>query len=315
MNNMEQNQTKPKTSAKDLFINLGAIVALGTIVFSLINLLFTIINKAYPPIANYGYNNYSSSISWPVSILIIFFPIYILLMWLLERSYKVQPEMRNFGIRKWLTYITLFLSGLSIAGDLVTVIYYFIDGQELTTGFIMKILSVLVIALAIFFYYISLVMGKINFTSQKVWTVASVIIILGSIIWGFSVLGSPRTQQLIKYDQQKVSDLQSISSQISYYFESKLKLPDSLVDLNTNDYSIMPTDKQTNKPYEYKKTGDKTYELCALFNKPSTDNSQYNTYPTFGGDGLTSWSHPADRYCFSKTIITYPDRPKSIPAR
>src|SRR5579872_6388966 len=153
-------QTKPKASAKDFFLNLGTIVALYTTVISLLNLLFTVINRAYPQVTTYSYNgtyygSSSSSISWPVAVLIIFFPIFILLMWLLERSYHIEPEKKHLGVRKWLTYITLFIAGLTLAGDLVTVLYFFIDGQELTTGFLLKVFVVLVITAAVFFYYIS----------------------------------------------------------------------------------------------------------------------------------------------------------------
>ncbi|MGH7250038.1 MAG: DUF5671 domain-containing protein, partial [Minisyncoccia bacterium] len=123
-------EPQTKTSAKDFFINLGAIVALYTTVVSLVNLLFTVINTAYPQITS-GYNYLSSqSISWPVATLIIFFPIFLLLMWLLGKDYKIHPEKQNSGIHKWLTYITLFIAGLTIAIDLITVLYYFLDGQE-----------------------------------------------------------------------------------------------------------------------------------------------------------------------------------------
>ena len=195
-------ETQTKTSAKDFFINLGAIVALGFFVGNLISLLFTIINKAYPLTTGYNYYG-SSSISFPVAALIIIFPVYILLMWFLERGYISEPEKRSVGIRKWLTYITLFISGFALAGDLVTVLYYFIDGRDITAGFLLKVLSVLVISLSIFFYYISDVTGKSNGKSRKIWVAVSAIVIILCIVWGFSVLGSPRTQQLLKYDEQK----------------------------------------------------------------------------------------------------------------
>lgn len=104
-----------QSNAKDFFLNLGAIVSLYTVVYSLVDLLFTVINTAYPQINN-GYDYVGSqSISWPVSILIIFFPIFVLLMWLLEKEYAAYPEKQNAGVHKWLTYITLFISGLVIA--------------------------------------------------------------------------------------------------------------------------------------------------------------------------------------------------------
>lgn len=290
-----------KTSAKDFFINLGAIIALGVMVENVISLLFTVIDKAYPPITNYYYGG-TYSISFPVASLIIFFPIYILLMWLLEREYSHAPEKRHLGVRKWLTYITLFLAGLTIAGDLVTLIYYFIDGQELTTGFILKVLSVLVVALAIFMYYIFDSLNKLNVMSRKVWAIVAVIIILGSVVWGFSVLGSPRTQQLLKYDEQKVNDLQSIDSDVRNFYESKGYIPGSLSELSANAYMSVPVDEQTGNSYEYTLIGQsaKAYKICAEFNKASISQEQQMGFIPV--QGPQSWEHPAGHYCFSEAI-------------
>ena len=287
-----------KTTAKDFFLNLGAIVALYVIVITLLNLLFTVINKAYPLINN-GYNYFGSqSISWPVAILIIFFPIFVFLMWLLERGYALEPEKRKIAIKRWLTYITLFLAGLAVAIDLVTVLYYFIDGQELTTGFVMKVLVVLVVTLCVFMYYISEIREKLNSASRKIWLGVAVFVIGASIVWGFSVLGSPRTQRLIKYDQQKVSDLMNINSVIISSYSEKGILPEKLADVNS--YYTPVVDSQAQKPYEYKKTDKLTYELCAEFNKSSNEVDNYSTYKSNANDVI--WTHPAGYYCFKQTI-------------
>ena len=301
---METNQIdtqKPKTNAKDFFLNLGAIVALYTSIISLVNLLFAVINKAYPQITA-GYSYYGSqSISWPVSIIIISFPIYILLMWLLEKGYKAEPDKKNVGIRKWLIYVTLFVAGIVLAGDLVTVLYYFIDGQELTAGFILKILSVFVVTLAVFLYYISDIRGKLNSQYRKIWLTISVVIIVGSIVWGFSVLGSPRNQRLLKYDEQKINDLQNINNQIQSYYQMKDTLPAVIIDLaGPNTYFTIPMDPQSSKAYEYKKTDKLTYELCAEFNKSS--NEQNKVLTPVRMNGIIWWTHPAGHYCFSQTI-------------
>lgn len=296
--NQIQNQVSSKTSAKDFFINLGAIVALGFFVGNLINLLFTIINKAFPLTTGYNYYG-SSSISFPVAALIIFFPVYILLMYLLEKDYVLEPEKRRVGIRKWLTYITLFVSGFALAGDLVTVLFYFIDGQDITTGFILKVLSVLLISLSIFYYYISEVREKMNRSLQKKWAIGSAIVIVVCIIWGFAVLGSPRTQQLLKYDEQKVNDLQNIEGSIQNFYATKGVLPSNFDELLTQNYYINTTDSQTQKPYEYKKISKTTFDLCAEFNKELTK-SNYVTQPMMYGGNI--WIHGAGRFCFSETI-------------
>jgi len=303
LKNMDSNK---KPSAKDFFLNLGAIVALYTVVVSLVNLLFTIINYAYPQVTN-GYNYYyntSQSISWPVAALIIFFPILIILMWILEKEYKNNPEERNTSIHRLLTYITLFIAGLVVAGDLVTVLYYFLDGQELTTGFLLKVLVLFVISGGLFFYYLSDIRGTLTSKSRMVWRVVSGVVILASIAWGFAVLGSPATQRLYKYDDQKVMALQNINNYVTSYYQMKESLPASVGEIQTNEpYATLPVDPQTNKPYEYKKTGNLTYELCAEFNKATNNRGQKNlsiAYPY--GTGDMTWTHPAGHYCFKQTI-------------
>ena len=301
--NMET-EIKPSNKAKDFIINFGAMVALYTLVITLINLLFIVIDRAYPPI-NSGYYYFGSeSISWPVSILVIFFPILILLMWLLEKEYTINPEKQSSGVHRWATYVTLFLSGLAIAIDLSTVLYYFIDGQELTKGFILKVLVLLVILSSIFTYYVSDLRGKLTAKSRIFWRIFAGAIILSSVLWGFSVLGSPRTQRLLKYDQQKISDLQNISSQIGSFYSKEGYLPNSLDDIKA-DY-LNKTDSQNKKPYEYEKLSDITYNLCADFNKESPDKNQANNYRNFyyynsyESDG--SWLHKAGRDCLLREI-------------
>jgi len=296
---MEPNK---KVNVKDLFLNLGAIVALYTVVINLINLLFAVINSAYPQINN-GYNYYGSqSISWPVAIIIIFLPIYIFLMWLLEKGYKIEPERRNLGIRKWLSYITLFLAGLATAVDLVTVLYYFLDGQDLTTGFLLKVLSVLIVALGVFMYYISDIRGKLNSSSRKIWSIVTFIVIVSSILWGFSVLGSPRSQRLVKYDEVKVMDLQNITNAIQSYYSVNGNLPKDFVEISTLNYGVKQIDPQTQKPYEYIVKSATKFDVCADFNKESMNNGREMSLAFPAPYGGTSWTHPAGRHCFSQSI-------------
>ncbi len=294
-------ETQPKkTSAKDFFINLGAIIALYATVVSLVDLLFTVINKAYPQITN-GYNYYGSqAISWPVATMIIFFPIYLLLMWLLAKDYINSPEKRNGGIHRWLTYITLFIAGLTIAIDLITALYYFIDGQELTTGFLLKILVLLVIASGIFSYYLFDVLGKLTTQKRNIYRIASLLVIVASIFWGFSVLGSPRAQQLLKYDEQKVNDLMNIEGGVQNYYASKNVLPETLDELYSSSYYPPVSDTGGAKSYQYTKTGKLTYRLCATFNKESPDAKTANKYAR--PIGYSDLTHPAGYYCFNETI-------------
>lgn len=290
-----------KISAKDLFLNLGAFVALYTVVISLVNLLFTVINSAYPQVNTYyGYNS-SANISWPVAVLVIFFPTLILLYWLLEKQYVIEPDRQRIGVHKWLSYITLFVSGLAMAGDLVTVLYYFLNGEELTTGFLLKVLVVLVIALGIFMYFISDIRGKLNAKMRIIWRIIAGVVVVGSVVWGFVVLGSPYTQRLYKYDDQKVVDLQNINSYIQNYYTQRGNLPNTLEDISQLQYVQIPLDRQSGKSYEYHliNQNTKSYQLCAEFNKSSSvqNNTSYVLYSS-----EVNWKHEIGHKCFDLTI-------------
>jgi hypothetical protein len=75
---------------------------------------------------------------------------------------------------------------------------------------------------------------------------------------------------------------------------------------------IAPATLQTGENYEYRKTGNLTYELCATFNKESDSNNRMNEsyapYPPKGLPQIEDWSHPAGRYCFTRSIntVAYP---------
>ena len=141
------------------------------------------------------------------------------------------------------------------------------------------------------------------------------IVILIFIILGFSVLGSPQTQRLIRYDNQKISDLQNIQWEVISYWQMNGILPASLDAMRlTQQYVVIPTDPQSKKDYEYKKTGLMTFELCAKFNQENmTNQNQYSempvSYPIKGGVIQNdNWNHQAGHSCFSRVIdsIAYP---------
>ncbi len=295
----------PQTStrAKDFFLNLGSTVALYTVVVSLVNLLFTVINTAYPKITNANYYAGSTSISWPVAILIIFTPILILLMRLLGKQYATEAAST---IHKWLSYLTLFLAGIAIAADLITVLYYFIDGQELGTAFLLKVLVLLVVSGGIFGYYLSDIQGKLNPKSRMIWRWLSIGVIAASIVWGFSVLGTPHTQRLYKYDSQKISDLQNINYQIQSYYQQHGSIPTDLsevYDTTGGKSSLVPVDAQSQQPYEYHLIGQsaKAYELCAEFNFAS--DAVRAPIASYAYDvSMTTWNHDAGHYCFKLSI-------------
>ena len=302
--------TQPRSHAKDVFLNFASMITLYSAAAALLNLLFTVINKAFPQVTEYYYGYYStSSISFPVATLIIVFPLYILFMWLIERDLAGSLEARGSGIRKWLIYITLFISGGLVVGDLVAVVYYFIDGQELTAGFLLKVLSILVVAGAVFWYYITDIRNKLTSSLRKVSVIVTSILVIAAIVVGFMVIGSPRTQRLMKYDQAKVSDLQNLASQVRSFYEISKVLPTSLEQMSQSNsyggYSFLDT--QTQKPYTYKIVSDGIFEVCAEFNLdgtvPAAKSNEY-AYNERYIDFNVWATYTKGEYCFKQIIPT-----------
>lgn len=316
---METTQ-KPHLSPKDFFLHLGVIVSLYTAVISFLNLTFALIDTLYPPVLDYYYYGaVSSPISWPMAVLIIIFPVLVLLSWLLKTDFAREPWKKESGLRKWLIYITLFVAGIVVVGDLITVLYKFLNGDLLTIGFILKALSVFIVAGAIFTYYILELRGKTTGTVNKTAFVGSLIVVLALIIGSFAVLGSPRTQRMKKYDSQRVSDLQNIQWQVLNFWQQKGKLPSTLVE--TNDPfsgSIPPVDPETGEAYVYEKTGTLTFKICAEFALQNDElqagyqPKEFSRVSPVGiGEG-DNWKHDAGLSCFNRTIDPerYPVFPK-----
>lgn len=290
---------------RDVFLHLLALVTLYWSSISFVTLLWQFINRFFPDALNnyYYYGGFTGPIRFAVASLIIVFPIFIFVSWYLNRIYAKESEVRESKIRKWLIYLTLFIASLVIIGDLVTVINTFLGG-EIKIRFILKALSILLVAGTIFGYYLDDVRKSTPTKLAKYFAWATSIVILVAVIGSFFIVGSPATARLVGFDEQKISDLQEIQYQIVNYYQSKETLPTYLSDLKDSISGyIVPVDPQTKTPYEYniKNAQALSFELCANFNKPSQN--VYDKTPVYPVGGINqNWDHLEGRVCFSRQI-------------
>lgn len=303
-------------------MQLLAIIFLYIGVISLGSVLFQYINIAYPDVLSYNYVQVArESLRWQLAILVIIFPCYVFLMWKLQREFTANPKLRELKVRKWLLYLTVFLATLVIIGDLVTLVYQFLSGG-LSAQFILKILAVLAIASSVFLYYgWSLKQTEQNNKNMfmRLFTWAAVAAISVAIIAGFFFIGSPFAERERQFDQQRVDTLSSIQIQIISYWQRKQQLPENLAALQ-NDISgyIAPVDPESGLEYEYRITGDRSFELCATFLTNSSEEVQLNKpIDVYEGSGGT-WPHSIGYTCFKRTIDAdlYPPITKqAVPVR
>ncbi|KKU58245.1 MAG: hypothetical protein UX81_C0024G0005 [Parcubacteria group bacterium GW2011_GWA2_47_12] len=297
-----------KTGPKDVFLHLLAIIALYVSTGSFIALLFQYINVYLPDKAvdqYYSLQSAYASMRWSIALLFVVYPVYVWASWFLNKEYKIEPQKKEMKIRKWLLYFTLFATALLIIGDLVALIYSFLQG-ELTARFLYKILAVLLVAAIIFKYYL---MDLKNSAPYKIFAYAVSVLVALAVIGGFFVAGSPQEARLRHFDDIRAQNLQEIQSQVVYYWQQKGVLPQNTAALKNNDINIFiaPLDPETGAPYAYTVTGVLSFSLCANFALPSLPDqtTRYAPMPVkpYGIDGIAqNWEHPAGNICFERTI-------------
>ena len=311
---------KHKTSPKDIFLQLLSIVTLYGSAVAFLTLLFQFINVKFPDALDYyGASSAYRSIRFAVSSFIIVFPVYIWVMRFLERSYKAEPERKEIRIRKWLVYFTLFAAGLIIMGDLVALVNSFLGG-EVTARFVLKVLSVFLVSGAVFWYYYWDMKEKEPPGGMSVFQWGVIVIVAAGIIGAFFVVGSPQQERLRRFDEQRVSDLQTIQWQIVNYWQQKRVIPQALTDLNDPISGFKaPVDPDTGDSYTYEARGDQQFILCAEFALESRGSSK--EIQPIARDIEENWDHGAGLVCFDRYIDSdlYPPRmiekePSFLPA-
>lgn len=145
---------RPSLSAREAFLYLTLFGTLYLSAYHLGSLVFDLINRVFPdPTLEEGEVWLFDSIRWSVSSLIIAFPVFLYLSRHTERELALHPIKRLSPVRRWLTYLTLFVAAGVLIGDLTTLVYNVLGG-ELTVRFLLKVATVAAIAATIFSHYL-----------------------------------------------------------------------------------------------------------------------------------------------------------------
>ncbi|MSO29661.1 MAG: hypothetical protein EXQ48_01790 [Acidobacteria bacterium] len=146
---------RPYLDARDAFVYLVLFSTLYVTAYHLGSLLFDLINIAYPDAVDDRTGVYTRlSMRWSLSSLIVAFPVFLYMSRLVGRDMAADPNKRHSKVRRWLTYMTLFLAAGALIGDVISLIYSLLGG-EITIRFVLKVLVVAFIAGTVFWYYLS----------------------------------------------------------------------------------------------------------------------------------------------------------------
>lgn len=312
-----------RAAAVEVVVNIFSFILLGIIATALGILYFGIIDKFFPdPLAyGYSYQSNSASVHYAIAALLVAFPLYVFALRLWFRRFREDREKEEAKLSKWLTYLVLLIAAVTIVGDLIAVVFNFLQG-EASARFFLKALTVFSIAGTIFGFYF-LERKKIQYKKDIPRTTffsfgyAVGAFVLVGIVLGFFAAGTPATERMRQLDLQRANDLRTLASCVSQYATDRNALPESLIDLETSSaYSWCASqrfDPVTREEYEYRvlkplsATSEKgiregIIELCANFDLVSQDEAA--TPIAYYGDMRDKWAtHPAGRTCEAETII------------
>jgi hypothetical protein len=148
---------RPRTSlsAREGFMYLLLFTTLYIVAFNLGDLLFRFIERAFPdPASQAMAPDFRESVRFAIAALIVSLPVFLYISRLTNRATSVDPNQRTSPVRRWLTYLTLFVAACVLIGDLTTLVYNLLGG-ELTARFVLKLVTVGLIAGTVFWYYLS----------------------------------------------------------------------------------------------------------------------------------------------------------------
>jgi hypothetical protein len=147
-------QRLPYVSPREAFIYGVQFLALAVGTFNLGALLFQIIDQYIPDPAVRGVWMAKDSMRWDISYLIVASAVFLVTYWRTTRAVAIDPAKRSSKVRRWLTYLALFVVAVSLTGDAIGLLYHTLSG-ELTARVGLKFFTVAFIAIGTCGFFLS----------------------------------------------------------------------------------------------------------------------------------------------------------------
>ena len=298
--------------AREAFLYLVLFATLYATAFNVGALLFQFIERWLPDPARVGWDRYSAdTVRGAVAAVMIAYPVFLFLSRFIGRAIAREPEKRGSTIRKWLTYLTLFVAALVMLGDLSFLVARLLSG-DLPLRFLLKALVVFAIAGWVFGHYLTDLRREEDRPAADRgpgWTArAAGAAVLVTLAVGLVLGGSPARERQRQLDRRRIDDLRSISIAVETFYGERRALPGSLSQLvelpSTGVRSVQ--DPLTREAYVYRTLDSTGYELCATFDTADSLGAPEYDLP----QASRFWRHGAGRTCFRfqipRRILTPP---------
>jgi Domain of unknown function (DUF5671) len=273
-------------AARDAFFYLLAFTTLGFWTVALILFADNFVDHAIPsaldqfPNAQY----FRSAVAGQLATLIVAFPLFLFISRLIALEVARRPEAMESGVRKWLTYIALVVTAVTLLGDAVAFLSAFLSG-DLTARFAWKAFALFVVAAGVFSYYL----GAVRTEAPPAWRdrvyawVATAGVAL-ALALGFLATGAPAQMREYSLDERRITLLTEIAGSVerSWTNSTPHRLPRGLGELSG---APVLRDPETGRELEYRPLAGSKYQLCATFDTASEAQA-------------TRWQHPVGYHCF-----------------
>lgn len=291
------------------FYLLMSFLTLYITLFSIGGAWFELLNRWLPETGEWLDTGYA--IRNFLAAIIVGLPIFLITHRFLSTSVQKNEHIRTGGAWKWLTYITLFVAGVVVLGNLIALVLNLLNG-EYTLRFFLKVLVLGILAGGTFAYYFWDTREEAHSSSSPIPLIFhSVLTILGVlvVVLGLIFTGSPASVKKAQRDEIRAGHLSQIRAAIDEYSaEQKGKVPPALADaLPEFRYINFPQDPLTGLSYEYLVSTNATssYRLCATFETVSPPSR--SSRPAYSAPLSLFQKHDAARTCYD-LVVTPPSK-------
>jgi hypothetical protein len=227
----------------------------------------------------------------------------------IEMLKRSDPGQGGSGVRRKLTYLTLYVTVIILMFDASSLVSFWLNG-ELDRRVLLKCLVIAGLAVWVLSRYLHEMSTDEHLRTDRAPRVRRVslgilvMIALAAAVAAFLNIDSPGTERKRQADLARETALGQIDNSIMTYYRAYEKLPDSLDEVARFQHVKFPRDPETARSYRYERLGDKKYRLCASFRVVRTPEQiiaesgpysmKYSSTPFA--------EHPAGEHCFDLEV-------------
>jgi hypothetical protein len=293
-------------SAREAFLHLVMFATLYIFTFDAGAILFAIIEWRLRDPAVDGALGALPVIRWALAGVITALPIFLWTTHVADRAIEREPEKRQSAVRRWLTYLTLFVAALVLIGNFNTIVSGALSG-ELGGRTLLKCLVVFAIAGAVFGHYL---LGSRREEAEAETPARRVRWIgrLGlagtvlTVVAGLVLSGAPSHSRVRELDARRLDALRQLGESVDVYYDRSGRLPHSLDDVMTVPGVTFASvrDPETHARFGYQRVDSLRYRLAATF-------AGADTLRPDGSVIEERWRHGRGQVWFDRAA--FPNRP------